>query len=68
MAIKLIHDDGHEIKEGDVVTTFRGESVTVTGWAKNGRNRVYLRDSGGNDHEYFSATISASLVEEECPQ
>jgi hypothetical protein len=65
MIMKLIHDDGHEIKEGDTVTTFRGDSVTVTGWEQTGRNRIYLRDSGGRDHESFAGVIHASLIDED---
>lgn len=38
----LFHPDGRPVREGDEVTSFRGEKAHVTGWDKTGRNRVYV--------------------------
>lgn len=53
---------GDEIKVGDIVTTFRGESVTVTGWPKDGRNKVWVMTANGT-REYFPSVINAVLRE-----
>lgn len=51
----LFHPDGRPVKIGDEVTSFRDEKYIVTGWEKNGRNRVFVHAVG--DHpgvtEYF---------------
>lgn len=54
---------GDEIKVGDIVTTFRGESVTVTGWPKDGRNKVWVKNADGDTREYFPSVIDAVLRE-----
>lgn len=53
-----------KINVGDVVATFRGENVTVTGWPKNGHNRVWVKDANGNTCEYFPSVINAVLRED----
>lgn len=61
---KLVDQDGNEIKVGDIVTTFRGEQVTVTLIRGNeGRNgRVYLRDDNGREQECFPGVISSHFI------
>ncbi|RWI47560.1 MAG: hypothetical protein EOR34_10435 [Mesorhizobium sp.] len=52
----LFHPDGRPVRVGDKVTSFRGEPYIVTGWAKNGRNRVYVHPEGDpkGETEYFA--------------
>ena len=61
---RLIGEDGAEVKVGDKATTFRGETVIVTGGTPPRRapstGRVFL--SGG---EYYPSVIGAKWVKEE---
>ncbi|RVB05676.1 hypothetical protein [Mesorhizobium sp. M7A.F.Ca.CA.004.02.1.1] len=43
MSRHLFHKDGRPVKQGDDVTSFRGEPYIVTGWEQTGRNRVYVK-------------------------
>ncbi|BCH07374.1 hypothetical protein MesoLj131c_16320 [Mesorhizobium sp. 131-3-5] len=51
----LFHPDGRPVKKGDEVTSFRDEKYIVTGWEKNGRNRVFVHPVGDprGETEYF---------------
>lgn len=54
---------GDEIKIGDTVNTFRGDTVTVTGWPKDGRNKVWVMTPNGT-REFFPSVIGAVLRED----
>jgi hypothetical protein len=70
---KLIHEDGHEVKVGDEVTTFRGEKAVVTGWvaplhaASTGRVHIkFVHDVtsawSGHEGEFFPSVIDTHIV------
>ncbi len=63
--MRLVKDKTLEpVNVGDVLHTFRGEPVIVTGWREPGRiqstGRVYLRsmDERGIEGEYFPSVIN----------
>lgn len=63
--MKLVHTStGIAVNVGDVVADFRGEKLTVVGWPKDGRNRVYTKDAKGHEQEYYPSVINCSLVRE----
>ena len=54
----LLHKDGSKVEVGDHVKSFRGENYIVTGWAKNGHNRVYANDEAtGGPNEFFPSVF-----------
>jgi hypothetical protein len=56
----LLHKDGTPVKVGETVTSFRGETATVTGWPNDGYNRVYVK---WNDKETFSSSYFPSVFD-----
>jgi hypothetical protein len=64
MTIKLFRAVTHtEVNIGDKVTSFRGEVAKVTGWATNGRNRVYVKEDG-YEAEYYPSVYDCYLATE----
>jgi hypothetical protein len=56
------------VKQGDPVTTYRGESATVEGWIEphksDSTGRVVLRIGTAEPHAYFPSVIDAEWREE----
>ena len=64
---KLVRDaDGSEIQVGDSVTTFRGETVSVTDWSApthpGSSGRVCVKFADGHTMEFFPSVINAHIV------
>lgn len=65
--MKLINTTtGKPIAIGDEVTTFRGESMILTGFAPPthpaSTGRVYVKTPGGFDVGFFPGVIGAAIV------
>jgi hypothetical protein len=67
--MKLIHKStGQEVREGDIVESFRGESAIVIGWTKphspasTGRITV---QSGRDEHTCYPSVYSCEWIERE---
>jgi hypothetical protein len=67
--MKLFSDNGHEIRIGDTVETFRGEEVTVIGFRPphkpGSTGLVCVRFNGGDrrDAEFYPSVIGAHFTE-----
>lgn len=63
----MIFRSGNIVVVGDVVSTFRGELVTVTGGRAPDRpgsaGRVYVRSEKGHEMEYYPSVINAEWRE-----
>lgn len=68
MHYKLIDErTGNEIKSGEKVTTFRGETYELTDFSppkhSASTGRVYLADDEGNTMEFYPGVIGAKIVD-----
>ena len=67
---KLVDEKtGAPINIGDKVKTFRDETVTITGWDANGRNRVYYTYDDGYDVKTeggkYAGVVGAKIIWED---
>lgn len=53
---QLYHADGRPVRVGDRVS-FRETVYWVTGWPKNGHNRVWVQTAGGTGEMEFFPSV-----------
>lgn len=57
---------GEPVLQGDVVSTFRGEQVTVVGGepphSQRSSGHVFVRDAQGRESEFYVGVINAKWV------
>ena len=66
--MKLINEQGIEVKVGDTVTSFRGEKNVVTGWRKPhhaGSTGCVFVKIGTCDSEYFPSVYGLKWSNED---
>jgi hypothetical protein len=73
MTHKLIDNKtGAEIKSGDKVTTFRGETYELRDFAppkhSASTGRIYLADDDGNISEFYPGVIDAKIIDTRPPK
>ena len=66
--MKLFSNNGHTIEIGDVVETFKGIEVTVTGWAPphkpGSTGYVFVEYATGETATYYPSVIDAKFIKE----
>ncbi len=64
--MKLINENGYEVKIGDSVVDFRGEVVQVIDFTaprqSSSTGRVYVKREHGTKREYFPSVIGCTIV------
>jgi len=61
---KVIKKDGSEVKPGEVLIDFRGETARFQSVSAS-RNRVYVKTEDGYESEYFPSVYDLTIVDED---